>query len=477
MREFIHDNFLLHTGAARRLYHDFARPMPIFDYHCHLPVADIAANRGFGNLTQAWLAGDHYKWRAMRANGTAERLITGDASDAEKFAAWAETVPATIGNPLFHWTHLELRRYFGVRGFLDPGSADAIYESCSGMLRRDDFRVRGLLERMNVRVVCTTDDPADSLTDHERLRDDPSFSVTVLPAFRPDQGMAIESPGAFNAWADRLAASANVHVRDYASFLQALRMRRDFFHAHGCRISDHGIEEPFAEDYKDSQVQEIFLKARAGGAPSGEEALVFRSALLVELGRMYAEKNWTWQLHMGAVRDVNSRAMRSLGTATGYDAIGDFSIARPLARLLDRLDAEGRLPKTILYSLNPADNASLAAMIGCFSEEGVRGKMQFGSAWWFNDQKDGMEAQMSMLSNIGLLSRFIGMLTDSRSFLSFPRHEYFRRILCGMLGRQMDSGEIPRDFKLVGGMVQDVCWNNAAAYFALPLKGFPLSQR
>ena len=444
--------------------------MPIFDYHCHLPIGDIAANRGFDNLTQAWLAGDHYKWRAMRANGTAERLITGDAPDSEKFAAWAETVPTTIGNPLYHWTHLELRRYFGVRGILSPETAGAIYGTCSEKLRSDGFHVRGLLERMNVRVVCTTDDPTDSLTHHAQLRDDPSFSVTVLPAFRPDQGMAIESPGPFNAWVDRLAAAANVDIKDYESFLKGLRLRLDYFHAHGCRISDHGIEEPCAEDATDSEVRRIFLKGRAGGVPSREEARVYRSALLVELGRMYAEKNWTWQLHMGALRDINSRAMRSLGTAAGYDTIGDFSIVRPLARLLDRLDAEGRLPKTILYSLNPADNATLAAMIGCFTEEGVRGKMQFGSAWWFNDQKEGMEAQLSMLSNIGLLSRFIGMLTDSRSFLSFPRHEYFRRILCGMLGHQMESGEIPRDFKQIGGMVQDICWNNAAAYFALPLK-------
>ncbi len=473
MREFITENFLLKTGAARRLYFDFARDMPIFDYHCHLPVADIAANRGFENLTQAWLAGDHYKWRAMRTNGTAERLVTGDAPDSEKFAAWAETVPATIGNPLYHWTHLELRRYFGVRGILGPETADAIYSECSRELQGDGFHVRGLLERMNVRVLCTTDDPTDSLTHHERLRDDTSFPVTVLPAFRPDPAMAIESPGPFNAWLDRLAASANVDIKDYESFLRGLRARRDHFHAHGCRISDHGIEEPSAEDFTDSEVRRIFLEGRAGRVPNREEARVFRSAVLVELGRMYAEKNWTWQLHMGALRDINSRAMRSLGTATGYDTIGDFSIVRPLAHLLDRLDAEGRLPKTILYSLNPTDNATLAAMIGCFSEEGVRGKMQFGSAWWFNDQKEGMESQMSTLASMGLLARFVGMLTDSRSFLSFPRHEYFRRILCGMLGDRMESGEIPRDFTLLGGVVKDVCWNNAAAYFALPLKGSP----
>ena len=471
MREFITDTFLLRTGSARRLYQDFARDMPIFDYHCHLPVADIETNRGFDNLTQAWLAGDHYKWRAMRTSGTAERLITGDAPDPEKFAAWAKTVPATIGNPLYHWTHLELRRYFGVRGILGPETADEIFGDCSEKLRGGGFRARRLLERMNVRVICTTDDPTDSLSHHALLREDPSFSVTVAPAFRPDPAMAIESPVAFSAWVDRLAASANIDIKDYESFLQGLRLRCDHFHAHGCRISDHGIEEPSAEDFTDTEVRRIFQKGRAGGVPSREEARVFRSALLMELGRLYAEKNWTWQLHMGALRDVNSRGLRSLGMATGYDTIGDFALVRPLARLLDRLDAEGSLPKTILYSLNPADNATLTALAGCFSEEGVRGKMQSGSAWWFNDQKQGMEAQMRTLSNIGLLSRFIGMLTDSRSFLSFPRHEYFRRILCGMLGDQIESGEIPRDFKLVGGMIRDVCWNNAAEYFALPLKG------
>jgi glucuronate isomerase len=470
VRDFIPENFLLKTRAARRLYFDFARDMPIFDYHCHLPAADIAANRGFDNLAQAWLAGDHYKWRAMRANGTPERLITGASSDEEKFQAWAETVPATIGNPLYHWTHLELRRYFGVRGTLGPRSAAGIYSECSRQLATDEFHVRGLLRRMNVRVLCTTDDPADSLADHDHLRGDPSFPVTVVPAFRPDPALAIETPGPFNAWVDRLASAAHIDIRDYTTFLEALRLRRDWFHERGCRISDHGIEEPYAEAFTDAQVRRIFQEARAGSAPGRDDARVFRSALLVELGRLYAEKGWAWQLHLGALRDINTRALRGLGAASGYDTMGDFAIVRPLARLLDTLDAEGRLPRTILYSLNPADNAALAAMIGCFSEDGVRGKMQFGAAWWFNDQKEGMEAQMRTLASLGLLARFVGMLTDSRSFLSFPRHEYFRRILCGMLGDQVENGEIPRDFTLVGGIVRDICWNNAAAYFSLPLK-------
>ena len=473
MRELIDGNFLLGTRAARRLYFDFACDMPIFDYHCHLPVADIAANRGFDNLSQAWLAGDHYKWRAMRANGTAERLITGDASDAEKFRAWAETVPTTIGNPLYHWTHLELRRYFGIRGALGPHNAAAVYDDCSRKLRGEQFHARGLLREMNVRVLCTTDDPADSLANHQRLAEDRSFPVTVLPAFRPDPAMAIEMPGPFNAWVDRLAAAADTEVRDYKTFLDALRLRRDVFHAQGCRISDHGIEVPSAEDFTEPEVRQVFLDARAGRAPGPREAAIFRSAMLVELGRMYAEKSWAWQLHLGAVRDINTRGLRSLGPNTGYDTIGDSALVRPLARLLDRLDAEGRLPKTILYSLNPGDTPALAALIGCFSEEGVRGKMQLGSAWWFNDQKDGMESQMRTLASMGLLARFVGMLTDSRSFLSFPRHEYFRRVLCGMLGDQVESGEMPRDFALLGGMIKDICWNNAAAYFALPLKEIP----
>jgi glucuronate isomerase len=471
MREFIDERFLLPSRAARRLYRGYAEGMPIYDYHCHLPVKDIAENRRFDNLTQAWLAGDHYKWRAMRANGVGERLITGDARDPEKFEAWAATVPATIGNPLYHWTHLELARYFGVHGrLLGPRTAAEIYAACTEKLRSDGFRARGLLERMNVRVVCTTDDPTDSLEHHAVLRADRGFAITVVPAFRPDASMGIEHPAAFNAWVDKLATAAGISIGDYDAFLQALRLRHGFFHDQGCRVSDHGIEEPFAEEYTEEGIRKLFLQARAGGAPSAGEARAFKSAVLVELGRMDAEKGWAWQLHMSALRSVNSRARASLGPDTGYDMIGDFAVARSLARLLDRLEAEGRLPKTILYSLNPAHNAVLASIIGCFQDGGVPGKMQLGSAWWFNDQKEGMEEQMMSLANMGLLARFIGMLTDSRSFLSFPRHEYFRRILCGLLGERMERGEVPLDFDLVGGIVRDICWNNAAAYFAVPLK-------
>ena len=470
MRQFIDEDFLLPTRAARRLYQGYAKGMPIYDYHCHLPVRDIAENTRFENLTQAWLQGDHYKWRAMRANGVAERLITGDASDKEKFQAWAATVPATIGNPLYHWTHLELARYFGVHGaLLGPLTAASIYAACSEKLRSEGFRARGLLELMNVRVICTTDDPTDSLEHHALLRADAGFPITVVPAFRPDAAMGIESPAPFNAWVDRLAAAAGIPIDGYDAFLQALRHRHDFFHDRGCRLSDNGIEEPFAEEYTEEGIRKVFSQARGGGAPSAGEARAFKSAVLFELARMDAEKGWAWQLHMSALRNVNSRARASYGPNTGYDTIGDFTIARSLARLLDRLEAEGRLPKTILYSLNPTHNAVLASVIGCF-QGGVPGKMQLGSAWWFNDQKEGMEEQMRTLANMGLLARFIGMLTDSRSFLSFPRHEYFRRILCGLMGERMERGEIPRDFNLVGGTVRDICWNNAAAYFALPLK-------
>jgi glucuronate isomerase len=468
---FMDENFLLHTRVSRLLYHAYAEAMPIYDFHCHLPAKDIASNRGFDNLTQIWIAGDHYKWRAMRACGVPERLITGEAADAEKFAAWAGVVPSTIGNPLYHWTHLELKRYFGISGtLLGPQTAREIYATCSELLQKEEYRVRGLLERMNVRVICTTDDPVDSLEHHARLRADPAFSITVSPTFRPDAAMAIESPPEFNAWVDRLGIAADVEIRGYPSFLEALRRRHDLFHDHGCRASDHGIEEPYAEEYAESRIRKIFLAARRGTGPGYEDTRAFKSALLVEFGRMNAEKQWVLQLHMGALRNVNSSFMKRLGANTGFDTIGDTPFARPLARLLDRLAGGESLPRTILYSLNPAANAALAAMIGCFAEEGVPGKMQFGSAWWFNDQKHGMEEQLRTLADIGLLSRFVGMLTDSRSFLSYPRHEYFRRILCDLLGGSIERGELPRDIPFIGKMVQDVCWNNAAAYFGIPLK-------
>jgi len=470
MRPFLTEDFLLQTRTARALYHDFAENMPIFDYHCHLPVAEIAENKTFENLTDIWLRGDHYKWRAMRANGIAERLITGDASDAEKFQAWAATVPKTLRNPLYHWTHLELKRYFGVSGkLLNHETAESIYKECSAMLRAGDFSTRRLLERMNVKVVCTTDDPTDSLKHHLRLKADQAFPVKVLPAFRPDKALGVESPRDFNTWIERLEASAGFAVKSYDSFLEAIRRRHDFFHLAGCRLSDHGIEHPFAAGYTVRDVDKAFQKARQGKRPTPVEALKYKSAVTLELARMDAEKGWTQQFHLGALRNVNSKAMATLGPDTGYDTIGDFDMARGLALFIDALEREDRLAKTILYVMNPRDNAVVAAAIGCFQDGSFPGKMQFGSAWWFNDQKDGIERQINTLSNMGLLSRFVGMLTDSRSFMSYPRHEYFRRVLCNLLGNDVEDGELPDDMDLLGGMVKDICFRNAAGYFGIEM--------
>ena len=468
MKAFMSEDFLLQTETAKRLYHDFAANMPIFDYHCHLPVAEIAANKTFENLTDIWLRGDHYKWRAMRANGIPERLITGDAGDFEKFQAWAATVPKTLRNPLYHWTHLELKRYFGVSGkLLNPETAEEIYTECSAMLRTSDFSTQRILERMNVRVVCTTDDPTDSLEDHLKLKAERGFKVKVLPAFRPDKALAVESPTDFNKWVDRLEASAGLAVGNYDSFLEALRRRHDFFHQTGCRLSDHGIEHPFAVNCTAKEMNNVFKKARQGKKPTPAETLKYKSALMLELAKMDAEKGWTQQFHFGALRNINSRAMAALGPDTGYDTIGDFEMACSLAGFLDALDRNDRLAKTILYVMNPRDNEVVATAIGCFQDGSLPGKMQFGSAWWFNDQKDGIERQLNTLSNMGLLSRFVGMLTDSRSFLSYPRHEYFRRVLCNLLGNDVENGELPDEMELLGGMVKDICFRNAAAYFGI----------
>ncbi len=466
------EDFLLSTRAARRLYHGFAKAMPILDFHCHLPAREIAENRAFATLTEAWLAGDHYKWRAMRACGVPERLVTGDAPDREKFLAWAGTVPSTIGNPLYHWTHLELKRYFGIDGqLLSAASGPTIYDRTSQMLRADGFRVRSLLTRMNVRVVCTTDDPADDLAWHAKLREDASFPVTVVPTFRPDEARGVADPARFTAWVDRLSRASGIRIEDWKDFLAALRARHDFFHAAGCRASDHGLEEPYAEDCSEEAADRIFRSARSGAAADARDARAFSSAVLRVLARLDAEKGWVQQMHMGAVRDCNGAALRRLGPNTGYDVIGTFSLARPLARYLDRLASEGSLPKTILYCLNPVDHAVLAAIAGTFQKEGVRGNVQLGAAWWFNDQKEGMEDHLRTLMSMGLLANFVGMLTDSRSFLSFPRHEYFRRILCARLGAAVEAGEIPRDYDLLGGIVRDVCWNNAERYFGIRMKG------
>jgi glucuronate isomerase len=471
---FLGEDFLLSTEASRRLYHEYAEGLPIFDYHCHLPVAEVAADRQFENLTAIWLAGDHYKWRAMRAFGLEERLITGDAPDWDKFAAWAETVPFTVRNPLYHWTHMELKDPFGLGDkLLSPATAREIYDHCNTLLSKEEFRARGLMEHFNVKVVCTTDDPTDDLSHHHKLAEEFStgtFGIKVLPAFRPDKAMAVENLKGFLSWIIKLEKAADLLIGDYPSFLEALRRRHQYFHSLGCRLSDHGIEQPYGADYTEKQITGIFKKARAGGVLTTEEILKFKSAVLFELAMMDGEAGWTQQFHFGALRNNSSRMYASAGPDTGFDAMGDFEIARPLVRLLDRLDSAGRLAKTIIYTLNPRDNELAASILGSFQDGPAAGKMQLGSAWWFNDQIDGMRRQMEALSNIGLISQFVGMLTDSRSFLSYPRHEYFRRLLCDIFGRDVEAGLLPGDIPHLGRIVQDICWNNAVRYFGIPVQ-------
>jgi glucuronate isomerase len=467
MKTFMDKNFLLQSGTAEYLYHEHAAAMPVIDYHCHLSPAVMAENRPFRTITEAWLAGDHYKWRAMRANGIDEHYCTGKATDAEKFRKWAETVPFTLRNPLYHWTHLELRRYFGITELLSPATALDIYERTTSMLQADAFRPQALLQRMNVEVVCTTDDPADSLEHHKKIRES-GCRVKVFPAWRPDRVLAAADPEGLNAYLDTLAAASGTEIRRYGQLISALRNRHDFFHRQGCRLSDHGLERLEAEQATAGEVSRIFSRLRSGKAVSPSDAAKYRSALLLELAEMDAEKSWTQQFHLGAMRNNNTRMFRSHGGDTGHDSIGDYPQAAALSRFLDRLDSRGKLTRTILYNLNPADNEVFATMIGNFQDGAQAGKIQWGSGWWFLDQKDGMERQLNALSNLGLLSRFIGMLTDSRSFLSFPRHEYFRRILCNMIGSDVEAGLLPGDRELLGTMVRNICYDNARAYFQFP---------
>ncbi|MBD2703724.1 glucuronate isomerase [Spirosoma sp. BT702] len=468
-KPFLNDDFLLQTESARQLYHDFAKSMPIIDYHCHLPPDQIAENRQFDNITQIWLYGDHYKWRAMRTNGINERYCTGNADDFSKFQKWAETVPYTLRNPLYHWTHLELQRYFGITEPLNGKNARQVYDACTEQLQSPDFSVRNLLRRMNVETVCTTDDPVDTLEHHKKLADE-GFEIGVLPTFRPDKSMTVEDSATFNQYVNRLEAASNVAVTTFDDFLAALRQRHDFFAGMGCKLSDHGLEQIYAEDYTESEIKAIFGKIRSGAELTNTEVLKFKSAMLVYLAEMDWEKGWTQQFHLGALRNNNSRMLRQLGPDTGWDSIGDFSQARAMSRFLDRLDTNDKLAKTIIYNLNPADNDLIATMIGNFNDGSVAGKVQFGSGWWFLDQKDGMERQINALSNMGLLSRFVGMLTDSRSFLSYPRHEYFRRILCNLLGNDIENGEIPDDMEWTGQVVQNICYGNAKSYFGFTSK-------
>jgi glucuronate isomerase len=471
MAKFMNDDFVLQNETGRVLYHEHAARMPIFDYHCHLPVKQIADDCRFDNITQAWLYGDHYKWRAMRTNGVDERYCTGNASDWEKFEKWAETVPYCIGNPLYHWTHLELKSVFGIDDLLlGPATAKEIYDRTSEMLRSPEFSVKNLLRKMNVKILCTTDDPVDSLECHRKITED-GFEIKVLPAWRPDKAMAVESCGEFNAYVDTLGKVSGVKIQKFDDLITALEKRHDFFTEMGCKISDHGIETAYAEDFSEAEINAIFDKLRGGEEICDVERLKFKSAMMIEFAIMDWKKGWVQQLHLGALRNNNSRLLAKLGPDTGFDSIGDFEIARPLAKFLDTLDGTNRLSKTILYNLNPSDNELMATMIGNFQDGSVPGKMQFGSGWWFMDQKEGMEKQMRALANLGLLSRFVGMLTDSRSFLSFGRHEYFRRILCNMLGGDVEAGLIPTDMGLLGEMVENISFNNAVSYFGIaPLK-------
>jgi glucuronate isomerase len=475
--EFLSEDFLLESAEARTLYQEFAAPLPIIDYHCHLSPEDIANDRRFRNLTEIWLAGDHYKWRAMRTCGVDERFITGGADDWEKFLRWAETVPKTLRNPLYHWSHLELKRYFGIDGMLlDPSTAKTVWEAANSVLQTPAASARGILKAMRVEIVCTTDDPVDSLEHHRRLAADRSFSTAVFPAFRPDRAMAVDDRQTFMRYTDLLSDAADTDITRYAGFLDALRTRHAYFHAMGCRLSDHGLETVFAEPCAQAEAARLFEARLNGASFDTGDALRLKSAILRELAVMDAESGWTQQFHLGAMRNNNSRMMREQGPDTGYDSIGDFPIARPLSRFLDGLDADNALAKTILYNLNPADNEVLAAMIGNFQGGNIAGKMQYGAAWWFLDQMDGMTKQINALSTMGLLSQFIGMLTDSRSFLSYPRHEYFRRLLCNILGNDMVRGLIPRDMNLVGGMVTDICYHNANRYLNLPPRVTPAAK-
>ncbi len=464
MKNFLNEDFLLETKTAQRLYHDYAAALPIIDYHCHLPPDQIAGDIHFENITQIWLNGDHYKWRAMRANGVSENLITGNASDWGKFEQWAATVPYTLRNPLYHWTHLELQRYFGINDLLSPATARKIYDECNEKLQSPEYSVRSLVKSHNVEVVCTTDDPLDNLNHHIKISDD-GYSVKVLPAFRPDKAMEAGDVHMLYAYISKLETQSGNAISDFNDYLAALKKRHDFFAENGCSLSDHGLEHLYAEKYTEDEVKQIFTKIRKEQTLTVHEVAQFKSAMLYNFSVWDYEKGWVQQYHLGALRNNNTRALSEAGPDTGYDSMGDFSQGRALSKFLNRLEADGKLTKTILYNLNPADNELIATMAGNFNDGITAGKMQFGSAWWFLDQKDGMIKQMNALSNMGLLSRMVGMLTDSRSFMSFPRHEYFRRILCNLFGNDIENGELPNDIEWTGKIVSDICYYNAKNYF------------
>ncbi|HEY6182956.1 MAG TPA: glucuronate isomerase [Terriglobales bacterium] len=466
--EFIHDDFLLHTKTARRLYHGYAASEPILDYHSHLPAREIASDRRFGDLFEIWLEGDHYKWRAMRANGIPERCCTGDAPSYEKYFAWAHTVPFCLRNPLYHWTHLELKRYFGIGELLSETNAKSIWERANAMLQNSDLGAQGILKKFHVKVVCSSDDPVDDLSSHRAINTAQN-DFRVYPTFRPDKALATQDPVAFKTWLSQLEAASRMSIVTLPNFLDALKQRHDYFHALGGRLSDHGLSYCYTSPCTERQAGTIFAKVRGGTNPSLEEQEQFASFLMLFFGRLDAEKGWTKQLHVGAIRNANTRRTKELGPNTGFDTIGDWPQALKFCTYLDLLEQENALPKLVVYNLNPADNYVIAAAVGNFQNDEIAGKIQFGSGWWFLDQKEGIEMQLNALSNTGLLSRFVGMLTDSRSFMSFPRHEYFRRILCNLLGNEMENGELPNDEQLIGNMVRNICFENAKQYLGLEL--------
>ncbi|WP_073398615.1 glucuronate isomerase [Bacteroides luti] len=466
MKNFMDENFLLQTKTAQELYHEHAAKMPIIDYHCHLVPKMVADDHKFRSLTEIWLGGDHYKWRAMRTNGVDERFCTGtDTSDWEKFEKWAETVPYTMRNPLYHWTHLELKTAFGINKILNKDTAREIFDECNEKLAMPEYSARGMMTRYNVEAVCTTDDPIDSLEYHIATRNS-GFATKMLPTWRPDKAMAVEVPADFRAYIEKLAEVSGVTINTFDDVVAALKVRHDFFASLGCKLSDHGIEEFYAEDYTDAEIKAIFNKVYGGAELTKEEILKFKSAMLVVFAEMDHEKGWTQQFHYGAIRNNNTRMFEKLGPDTGFDSIGEFNTAKAMSKFLNRLDYNDKLTKTILYNLNPCANEVIATMLGNFQDGKIAGKIQFGSGWWFLDQKDGMEKQMNALSVLGLLSRFVGMLTDSRSFMSYPRHEYFRRTLCNLVGRDVENGELPAsEMKFIGQMIEDISYNNAKNFF------------
>ncbi|BCZ46115.1 uronate isomerase [Clostridium gelidum] len=464
MKKFMDENFLLSNTTAETLYHEYSEKMPIIDYHCHINPKEILENKQFANITQVWLYGDHYKWRAMRTYGIDEKYITGDGSDYEKFLAWAKTISVAIGNPLYHWTHLELKRFFGIDEVLNEKTAPDIWGKVNTMLNSDDFTVRELIKKSNVKVICTTDDPIDSLEYHLAIKEDKSFNVKVLPAFRPDKALGINKE-TFKEWFGKLEEVTGGKIASYDQYLEALKKRVEFFHEVGCRVSDHALDFVPVGNASIEEVRKIFTKVLADGQVSFEDENKFRAFTLKYISKLYHDLNWTMQLHMNCVRDNNTKMFNKLGADTGFDSLNDTEVAVPLSRLLDSLKNEDALPKTIIYSLNPNDNATIGTLIGCFQGDNIKGKIQFGSAWWFNDHKIGMQEQIRSLANLGLLSAFVGMLTDSRSFLSYTRHEYFRRILCNIIGEWVENGEFPNDVEVLGKIVADISYNNAEKYF------------